>query len=351
MSPQVLALLGQHQEFALLEAMECLPGLAISPIGPTQVLSCLQGPGESTAPTQNFGPFACGGSLSTYPAIQGHPFREGDPNCDRFCIRLYENRVIAAVADGLQWGTLSRKAAKRGTRWFTSTLEQHLKEMPDLKSVGPILLASLAEAHSRILQAKKEGQHTQSTGLLGGVLLEIDSEAAASAKGASKDKDFAFAYVSVGQCRCYLYSAKTQTLHDWTAKKAGISSGSIGGLGKPNLQDAFVQHVPCNEGDVIIMCSHGVSDNLDPILRGTLPEDLSFSPMDPLESSLYGPQRLAAALEHGQSLLSENPAVASIVESLLGHSLQVTKRSREHIERYPDLPLNPDLWSDGPCYL
>lgn len=39
-------------------------------------------------------------SKSTYPHIPGNAMRDGDPICDHFSFQIFENRIIACLADG-----------------------------------------------------------------------------------------------------------------------------------------------------------------------------------------------------------------------------------------------------------
>jgi hypothetical protein len=45
-------------------------------------------------------------TVSTYPYRIKESKREGDPICDHFNMKVYENRVLVAVADGCSWGRL-----------------------------------------------------------------------------------------------------------------------------------------------------------------------------------------------------------------------------------------------------
>ena len=49
------------------------------------------------------------------------------------------------------------------------------------------------------------------------------------------------------------------------------------GDGAPDLRNLFVHFCPCWEGDMLVLLSDGVHDNLDPVTRGLSPSDLGFN--------------------------------------------------------------------------
>ena len=241
--------------------------------------------------------------------------------CDRFAVRLYENRTVAAIADGHQWGNSARKAAKRAVRWFVSTLEQSLKEATNLKNCGPVLLSSLAHAHERILRSQQVGSWSRATSLLGGAVFEVDLNGSQHLENSLR-YPFIFSLVSVGRCRCYHFSKQSGLLADHSSTTTpGITTGYIGGIGNPDLRDLNLTYIPCDEDDLIIMCTPGVSDNFDPVLRGEMSENE--------DNALL---RNKMSLELAQSLVGDNPTVTSVVENWIEHAKQTTRISREFIE-------------------
>ena len=69
-----------------------LPRIPVKKLTSRRPISTMRGPGDSTSPDFNFGILAGASVISTYPLVPGRPYREGDPICDRFILKLYENR-------------------------------------------------------------------------------------------------------------------------------------------------------------------------------------------------------------------------------------------------------------------
>jgi len=123
----------------------------------------------------------CGHTVSTYPTLtlpDGSKRRQGDPVCDRFWIQLLQNRYIATVADGCNWGIQPATAAHVGTiqfiRYFREA--QHNKVNDTLKA-GRYLLRALSAAHDSIVKNKPGEDELSEAGtstMLGGLLLELD---------------------------------------------------------------------------------------------------------------------------------------------------------------------------------
>ena len=81
--------------------------------------------GPDTDSPSQFAELACAHSISTYPHLPTHPKREGDPICDRYSLSLYDNRVIACVADGCKF-----KLLDNGTNRKIKATGELLREKP-----------------------------------------------------------------------------------------------------------------------------------------------------------------------------------------------------------------------------
>ena len=69
----------------------------------------------------------------------------GDPICDFFRMKLYENRMVVCVADGCSWGIKPRRAAEAATKAFVEYLEHQKKQMPTAQAVASHILEGFAE--------------------------------------------------------------------------------------------------------------------------------------------------------------------------------------------------------------
>jgi hypothetical protein len=62
-------------------------------------------------PADNLSHIAFGQSISLYPRITGHD--AGRPSSDAYGALIYTNCIVAAVADGLDWGHAAQRAGMR----------------------------------------------------------------------------------------------------------------------------------------------------------------------------------------------------------------------------------------------
>ena len=343
LSPAITYLLENNPPFVIYDLMEKLPFHPVTKLTTSRELAFLSGPGDSSAPIQHYGTIACGKSISNFPKVNGKPYREGDPICDRFFIKLYENRVIVAVGDAQHWGISSRKASKRAVKHFISFLEEQAKVIVNLRCTGPVLLSALATAHSRINDSEQSGKRIRATSLLGGVLLETDNEIDIETIKNSGNIDslevnqypFVFVFVSVGDCKCYRYSPEDNTLTDLSKRES--SQGSIGGRGEPDLSNCDISYIPCKQDDLIIILTSGVSDNFNPNIIGTIPPNYSL--MSDSEKIEFCTSK-ATNLIH--RVIGDAPTVTSTVESILNHTREITRISREYMEANSSAKLSPD---------
>lgn len=332
----------RNPSFILYDAFENFPARKIVPITTTRDLTYLKGPGESSIPLEKYGEFACAKSISNYPTVNGRPYREGDPICDRYFLKLFENRIIVGVADAHNWGLNSRKASKRAISQFIQHMEECHKELNDLKSVGPILLASLALSHQRIQENHLNveiPQETRSVCICGGVLLENDlhNNSQSSDNNLEYNSPFFFAFAIVGDVKCYHYSKKSKSLTCYGSPYYNQFKGFIGGTGNPELSKIIVKYIPCDEEDLIMILTSGASDNFDPIVQGKDISEFS-SENHEVKHSLIDEY----SLNYVKNLIGESPVVYTVVESILNATEEITKISREFMEANPHGKLNHD---------
>ncbi|EFA76545.1 hypothetical protein PPL_10313 [Heterostelium album PN500] len=113
-------------------------------------------------------------TVSTYPHLPGHPKRDGDPICDHFCIQMQSNRVIAAIADGCNWGTRPAEAALKASTSFVDFISKALSsEIQTVQDAGNHILSAFNYAHNKIIEEKTDIWDAGTTTLLGGVMVEL----------------------------------------------------------------------------------------------------------------------------------------------------------------------------------
>ena len=115
-------------------------------------------------------------STSTYPTLEGIG-RAGDPICDFYHARLFEQGVLFALADGCNWGEAPKQAAHRAATCFVRHLQDRLYRMTDTRKVTTEILQAFAASHSAIMSGKTEDFfRIGTTTLIGGALLPLQKQ-------------------------------------------------------------------------------------------------------------------------------------------------------------------------------
>lgn len=293
-----------------------------------------------------------GKSISTYPHIPGNPNRDGDPIADRFAGYVYENRVVAAVADGCNWGAKPKEAAHKANAAFIEFVNSTHDSITDVKKAGQVLLQAFEYAHNSIMEGKLAFWEAGTTTLLGGVLLEIN-------KGNDKFiPQWEFVCASVGDCKAFLYSngeitdiTQGNRQNTYDPRDCGGRLGPHLDEGKPDLRNLNLFCAPCMDGDLIIIVTDGVHDNLDPQHLGKVPKDLpkefnlTGDKWDEVDAAKATYAKTSYTTELLQSLLATSSSTSSsqdevpptptpkeVADIITAHCIQVTQKSRDYME-------------------
>lgn len=356
------------EEIAGMEDRLCagLPLSGVLPLDST-LLATMEGPSE-IGDVYSVGDHMCASAMSTYPRVPGTDSRQGDPICDRYQARLHSNGAIIALADGCNWGRLPYEAAVRASESFVSFLAQHIGYITSIRGAGPFLLAALTRAHNSITEGR-EIWDSGTTTLIGGLLLPLS--------GTSEGR-WGFVCVSLGDCKAFHYSQKTRTFVDITkgnrrnltdARDPGGRLGPYIEVGQPDLRNLHLYYQLTNPGDLIFLVSDGVHDNLDPQQLGTTPGEADIANTVTWEEAEKVAPGAVEAYKDGfrmrwlQDAFSKESGdnndtnkhndkadsnVASIspqqiVDVLLRHAVDITRSSRDFMERYPQKRLPQDF--------
>lgn len=253
---------------------------------------------------------AAGFCTTTYPiiTIPGTDIKErvGSPNCDAYRCRIYKNRLIACVTDGCGWGARSKKASTIANQTFFDYVEKQISNAVDIQSASLVLLKALQEAHERIIEGIKSSWEAGTTTICGGILLQVPPQD-------TFDAPYAFLLVNIGDCKAYhctKYNRDNDDTIDRLSTSLGDSSseapqksawsivditsgnrdsdvklagGYLGpktsddGLLLPDLSNFSLHLTPCQRGDVFIIMTDGVHDNLDPEALGVDPTGMGLN--------------------------------------------------------------------------
>jgi serine/threonine protein phosphatase PrpC len=327
-----------------------LPRLQVCPLVSKRNYVVVSGPTGPVGPVIDdesgsafYSDVVAGRSISTYPHIPGNPNRDGDPIADRFAAHVYENRVIACMADGCNWGAKPREAATKANAAFIEYVNANHDTLTDVKRAGAVLLNAFEYAHNSIMEGKIAFWDAGTTTLLGGVLLEIN-------KGTDKwTPQWEFVCASVGDCKAFCYAngeitditpGNRQNAND--PRDCGGRLGPHLDEGKPDLRNLNLFCASCEDGDLIIIVTDGIHDNLDPQHLGKVPKDMpkefnlvgdKWDDVDPAKAIFA---KNAYVTELLQSMLKvadgEPPTPQEVADRLVNHCIEVTKKSREYME-------------------
>lgn len=351
-------------------------------------------------------------SLSTYPRVPegAGTGRQGDPVCDRFCMQIYKDAAVVALADGCNWGRLPFEAANKATAGFIQYLTTRIASITSLRGAGSLLLAALSAANKKILEGMDQWECGTTT-LIGGLLLPVLPSSHAppigslprssswsssnslpnmspsavgrtragsttcAPNGHSKSPGsvsrWVFVCVSLGDCKAFHYSQRTQQFTDITEGNrqnltdARDPGGRLGPYieANPDLRNLHLYYHLAEPGDLIVLMSDGIHDNLDPQQLGVPPPETKVKADTWEQAEKIDPERVEAfknTFRKGwledtfskQLLLQEKDNntskklkldVTSVVDVLLQHCVNITKASREFMEQNPKLKLPPDF--------
>jgi len=292
-----------------------------------------------------------GQTISTYPTISGDGQRSGDPICDHWAIRCFQNRIIVCLADGCGWGERSRQAAILAVDGFIEYMTKHQQEIADVKEIGTQLLGAFATAHKKLIEKEDE---IGTTTLIGGVLLEIDKN------NERWSPSWEFVCASVGDCKAFHVSSSSRPkpgkqradpgmvdVMDITARNRPSTDpkdpgGRLGPYlegGQADLRNLMIFCASCEPGDFLVLMSDGCHDNFDPECLGICPKDLpkwfQFSPSDtwkniPSEKALKAKELYMLKLM--EKKLHNVCTPADITNRILEHCLSTTEAGRKFMK-------------------
>jgi len=196
----------------------------------------------------------------------------GDPICDYFGYEVFESKIVVlGLADGCNWGPKPYEAAHIAVDVFHAEVTKRLADITTIRKASKILVKAFMEAHTRILQGPisrgiQDIWEAGTTTLLGGVVLRVHNQRA----------PYVFVCASVGDCKAFHISISDGSAADLTRGTRPPSSVTnvndpggrlgpyLGKEGSADLRNLCLMVAFCDRGDIIMICSDGVYDNLDP---------------------------------------------------------------------------------------
>jgi len=292
---------------------------------------------------------ACGQTVSTYPIVStpdpNKPGQmiidnHGHPINDKFCINVYENRIISCVTDGCGGRDPPREAATRAGRMFTSFIARYQHQIRYVHDAADIILQAMHAAQEAIMHGKDpETETIGETTITGGIVLEVDQDYDENARSSAP---FIFVCGTIGDCKAFRICSKTRVCTEITKGNRGSMDvrdpgGCIGNI-RPDLRNLVLHTILCDEGDIILMMSDGVHDNMTPKAAGLSPSDLNLTVLNNEWGSLKSDLPISGYME--QKILSlvgadkDKPLdVTTCTRSLIEYCTDITGPLRELYSR------------------
>jgi len=195
-------------------------------------------------------------------------------------------RTAATVRKAVRnWGPKPLEAARLATTTFMEEARKNYDKFTTVRETGRYLLRSFLNAHTKILEAPlargiNDIWETGTTTLLGGVVLEVDDEDAAK-----HDSPYIFICASIGDCKAFFCCAETGQVTDITTgtrppsaitnvnDPGGRLGPYVGKEGSADLRNLSLFAMPAHAGDIVLLVTDGVYDNLDPQQLGISVEE------------------------------------------------------------------------------
>jgi len=326
----------------------------------------LSGPYQRQIPRSGNFTHSFGMSVSTYPHPYDRQLRDGDPVCDSYRVHIARNYQVITVADGCGWGEPSMQASQRLRDNVVDYFTKEGKSFRSLREISEHLITAIALAHYHILADKKILWMAGSTTGICGLMVELDR---------SKDSTlppWAFVFVSIGDCKCFRYNCESQVCEDVTSgnrknitdpRDPGGRIGPYNKKGDPDLRNLDLYWVGCHEGDIIIVVSDGVHDNLDPqflgrdpsefgIAQGLTWDDIPIEECSQIKTNFMNQMMTEVVLKDKEEDTSyvgmtSNPTKRILTPNLackrlILHCQKITERSRQWMEQHPSAALETD---------
>jgi serine/threonine protein phosphatase PrpC len=317
---------------------------------PLVVVGSLRGPVNDQAveheAVQTLGTAVAGRTVSTYPTT-GAGARMGQPIADHFRVdAAVDGAYIACVADGCGWGRKSSAASDLACSSFVQAVKEELTVTADaavsLVSIADSLIESLLVADAAIGKgATGPRDECGTTTLCGAVVLPVT-------KAADAAPSFVVTLVSVGDCKAYLWRASTGAVEDITSGNrpdVGTAQDPGGRLGPAvDLRDADLRNVAvraavdCVAGDILLLCSDGVSDNVDPACMNVPVTAADADSWDdvPEQRLRFTLDLLARMIREQHQTRAPAELCAGVADAIVGHCVRVLQPLADFMLAHPD---------------
>eukprot|EP00727_Mastigamoeba_balamuthi_P000527 m51a1_g10471 hypothetical protein (490) ;mRNA; f:75543-77495 len=299
------------------------------------------------------GSYAASLVSSTYPrSSKSTGVRSGDPICDCVGAVLFRASSLCVIADGCGWGMSARAAAGTAVSGFLEQAERAVRSgAATTRQLARALLDGIAAAHNKIMESGSDRFTRGTTTLLGAAVVR--------SKGSHGRWNVVVA--SIGDCKAFLVRTRNGSAVSASEVSARCriesasptdSGGRIGPSepdGSPDVRNLATFHAEADEGDLLVLVTDGVHDNLDPSALGIEPnaaaqvaglkgpgEGVAWNAMD--ATARDDLKRAYSEREFCRILASASGgcSVRAVCEGLVEHCERTVASSREFMEANPD---------------
>jgi len=217
-----------------------------------------------------------GDARSLYDINAHTQLRNGDPVADKYCGAVWGRVAWMAVADGVNWGPKAAQAAQSAVEGATDSITAFLRSTTTTSAASPMtttqaaveaaLDAAVRDAHDRVIC-----ENGTMTTFVAALYLPFAAE---SPNGAGL-----LTCVRVGDSEAFHFNGQSGLVKTVVVDE-GVLRESLkftpGALGyaqgeEPDLGNKRTVSIAVRPGDVVVLCSDGIADNLDPEVRRAIP--------------------------------------------------------------------------------
>uniref|UniRef100_A0A7M5X3K8 PPM-type phosphatase domain-containing protein n=1 Tax=Clytia hemisphaerica TaxID=252671 RepID=A0A7M5X3K8_9CNID len=264
----------------------------------------------------------------------------GDPIADSLAVVTRRNSAILALADGVSWGQKSRLAATCGIYGSVKYLNDNLANCKTTKDVFNQILKGFEQAQNCIVSE----QGTMTTLCVAVVVPMPEKER------------YGLCVVNVGDSYAYVfnkhYGVKEVTEGSHPINEVRDMRNSGGALGpadgyNPDLSNLTCSFIIIEKGDLVFLCSDGISDNFDPVIAKHSPPRMevkslpsSFEASTELSKKEFRKQKTESfeELDNAPDIHVESVREESICASCLKQSAESPVETKEKQNSLDFLP-------------
>ena len=300
---------------------------------------------------------ADGISISTYERKYQSSEHHGDPIADAYAIVTRPNNCVLVVADGVNWGSRPRIAARAA---LLGCIEHIHSKLFDNSATTDRQLTTQDVFHHILLSfdcAQREiiAKEGTTTTLTVAIVIELKPHPRVNSR-------WGLCVVSVGDSPCFLYNQATQTVCEVTAAAhmgigrdprdaGGCLGANCGDL--PDLGNLVCCFMPVYENDIVFITSDGISDNFDIVsLKKATPisdssNSWSSSPnlpqVSPEERQVAMTTAMAGLLGGRSRYLEKDLSAQELVHILVSYAVDITSEKRMFLEQVWEKTSDPAL--------